>query len=52
MERKKYTIRLHESIVAYIESQAKERGMSEPEVIRNILADQKQRDEAKGAQSK
>lgn len=47
MERKKITIRLHESIASYIETQAKERGMSEPEVIRNILADYKQRHEVK-----
>ena len=50
MERKKITIRLHESIASYIEIQAKERGMSEPEVIRNILADYKQRHEIKEVQ--
>lgn len=45
MEKKRYTIRLHKNLEKYVKSLAEARGLSETEVIKNIIADQKQRDE-------
>ena len=52
MDKKRYVIRLEDNIQVYIEKLAKERGLKPVNVIKNIIADQKMRDEAKEAQRK